>query len=337
MICPLDWGLGHATRMVPVIRENLEAGNRVIIGADHGPLAFLRREFPQLEWIRMPGETISYSSGRVQAIRLLLQVPRFLRSIRREHRLLEQILSEYNINEVISDNRYGLWTRNARCILVTHQIMVKMPSGLGFAEKMTYRMIRRFIRRFDECRIPDTVGIDNYSGDLSHKHPLHANTKFIGILSRFSLEYPDVDAEKYDILVILSGPEPQRTILEEKLTGQLHKSSQISLIIRGKPEESDNFNTSGNITYADHVSSSVMKKLILNAGLVICRSGYSSVMDLVTLNKPAVLIPTPGQTEQEYLAEYLGQRKQFIVFKQDTIDLEKAIQLAGVQATEASG
>ena len=185
-MAPLNWGLGHATRCVPIIRGLIEQEHEVVIAADGYPLRFLRREFPHLEWVEFEGLKVEYADGESQVGAMLRQLPGFLRGIWREHKELKRIVEAYNIDVVVSDNRFGLWCRDAYSVYMTHQLMVKMPRGLQWMERCVWRLHRWFIKHYDECWVPDVEGEDNLSGDLSHKYPLPNNTRFIGPLSRFS-------------------------------------------------------------------------------------------------------------------------------------------------------
>ena len=228
LVAPLDWGLGHATRCVPIIERLLAEGHEVVIAADGYPLRFLRREFPHLDWVRFEGLKVEYADGQSQVGAMLRQLPRFLRDIWREHKRLKEIVRMYDVDMVVSDNRFGLWCRGVYSVYMTHQLMVKMPRGLEWMEWAVWRFHRWFIKHYDECWVPDIEGEGNLSGDLSHKYPLLENTKFIGVLSRFSsekVEWEDVRVEaealglqqRYDVVAVLSGPEPHRSNLEQEI------------------------------------------------------------------------------------------------------------------------
>ena len=234
LVAPLNWGLGHATRCVPIIRGLLADGHKVVIAADGYPLRFLRREFPHLEWVEFEGLKVEYSDSESQVGAMLRQLPSFLRGIWREHKELKRIVEAYDIDVVVSDNRFGLWCRDAYSVYMTHQLMVKMPRGLQWMERCVWRLHRWFIKHYDECWVPDVEGEDNLSGDLSHKYPLLKNTKFIGVLSRFSAEKVEWEAvrveaealdlrQRYDVVAVLSGPEPHRSNLELEIAS-MHNS-----------------------------------------------------------------------------------------------------------------
>ena len=330
LVCPLDWGLGHASRMIPVIRLLVKYNFKVIIGADKAPLAMLRQEFPDLQWIRIPSVTIKYSKNNLLILKIMMLSPAIISGMIREHKILKKIIKDYDINLVISDNRYGLWNKKVRSVFVTHQVMVKMPKWLKFMEFPIHLIIRNIISGYDKCWIPDFEQGMKLAGDLSSKYRLPANAEYIGLLSRFANTHPDtnndIDKDYYnDILVILSGPEPQRTKLENIIIRQLHGTNYKTLIIRGKPDNNDDRNITENIRLIPHASTPIMKNYILAAKYIVCRAGYSSIMDMITLGRKALLIPTPGQTEQEYLAQYLDKKELFPYTDQKGLDIEKDV------------
>jgi uncharacterized protein (TIGR00661 family) len=321
LICPLDWGLGHATRCIPLIRLLLEKKQEVIIAADGRPYQLLKQEFPQLQLIRFPGYDISYPSAGSMLLKMFFSVPKIIHGIKKENTYLQEIIKDHKIDIVISDNRYGCYNKNVKSIFITHQLMIKSP----FGERFLHKKVLSFIRKFNECWIPDFESEPYLSGDLSHKYPLPAHTYFIGTLSRFETKFADPEKGK-GILIILSGPEPQRSILEDLIISQAQKLKTDMLVVRGIPGKEQTMTNLGKILIIDHMGSEEMEKTIRKSELIFCRSGYSSIMDLQRLNKKAVFIPTPGQTEQEYLASYL-QKKGIAYFqKQAEFDLLKSIQ-----------
>ncbi len=324
LICPLDWGLGHATRCIPIIRKYLEEKAEVIIAAEGRPFVLLQNEFPQLQFVKFLGYDIAYAENRSMVLQMLFSSPKIVFKIYQEHQALEKIIDEYKIDTVISDNRYGLWNKNVKCIFMTHQIMIKSTNQLKFLEPILYRINKWFIKHYDECWIPDYAGENNLSGDLSHQYPLPHNAKFIGPLSRFTAHSPtsSLREEGQKLLILLSGPEPQRTILEKKIMEQLTTIKIKTTIVRGTPGLTEKLNAPNHVTLYSHLETNQMQEAILNAQIILCRSGYSTIMDLAVLNKKAVFIPTPGQTEQEYLASYHAAKGNAIYFKQDEFNLD---------------
>ncbi|HRH65594.1 MAG TPA: glycosyltransferase [Bacteroidia bacterium] len=305
LVAPLDWGLGHATRCVPLIRCFREEGHEVILVCSGNAATFLRSEFPDLTFVEKKGYGIRYSLRIPMTLMMFLQAPKILYSIYREHQWLKIIQKQYLPDEVISDNCYGLWNKNMRSIFITHQLMIKCPSGLKWMEPLLHRVVRWFISRYDECWIPDLADNNNLSGDLSHKYSLPKNAKFIGSLSRFVFSKNDTTT-KYDLCILLSGPEPQRTDLEKECLQALKTFKGKAILIQGKPGSKESSVENEKLRIISHLESDKLQSVLLQSERIICRSGYSTVMDLFELKKGALLIPTPGQTEQEYLAVYLN-------------------------------
>jgi hypothetical protein len=302
LICPLNWGLGHATRCVPIIRRLLAEGHETVIVADGFSLAFLRQEFPTLRFIEFPSYSVYYAAGKSQVGAMLFNFPNIIIGIIREHFWLRDLLLSEHFDQVISDNRFGMWNKHVQSIYITHQLMVKMPVNLKFLEPIVHQIHKAFINRYDECWIPDK---ENYglSGDLAHKYPLTRNAKFIGTLSRFQGMEDVQPNEDYDVVAVISGVEPQRTIFENSLIQKYKNKPEKTMIVQGQPQSEKKINQIGNITLVSHLSDTEMVGVLVGTKKIICRSGYSSIMDLDTLKclYKTELIPTPGQTEQEYL------------------------------------
>jgi predicted glycosyltransferase len=335
LVCPLDWGIGHATRCVPVIRQLLQQKHDVIIAADGRPLDFLREYFPELEFIRLSGFRVSYPVKNNMVLKMAFQSPSILYGIYREHKRLNMIIRDHRIDVVISDNRFGMWSRKAYCVYITHQVRIKAPERMKWAEPLLYRAHHWITRHYDECWIPDIPGTNNLSGDLSHRQPLPENGHYIGFLSRFdndnSLVTPDDGTKGPELLIMLSGPEPQRTVFEDMILKELAAKPQPNIVIlRGLPGNHEQSSPLPGVTMYNHLPDKEIIRLIRSAGTIICRPGYSTIMDLVTLGRNALLVPTPGQTEQEYLAGYLSEEGMFVMMRQEGFSLGEAIK-AGKQ------
>lgn len=343
LICPLDWGLGHATRCVPLINKFIERGENVIIGADNRPLSFLKDEFPTLQFIKFPGFEVRYPDKGSMAFKMLCSLPQLIKSIKKERKFLEKIISDYKIDIVISDNRYGLHSKNATCVFITHQLNIQSPGMLkifGYFLKFTNI---HYIRKYSECWVPDVISSSKISGELTKGYTQFGKVFFIGMLSRFTKFVTSSQEQKTpnDLLVILSGPEPQRTIFENIILKQLNVIKDLKvLIVRGITESNEITNISENIRMVSHLPTQQMAQAISEAGIVLCRPGYSSIMDLVTLGKKAIFVPTPGQTEQEYLATYYLRKNIFYTAKQKRFNISKAIEkssfYSGLKATNDS-
>jgi len=331
LVCPMEWGIGHASRCVPVIDQLSELGYRVVVAASGRPLEFLKKEYPGIGFVDFPGTRITYPKNGWIALKMFSLLPGLLSGIRREHRLLKQIVSETGASLIISDNRYGCWHASVPSVFITHQLEVQVPRGLRFLKTFLNRLNYWFINRYDECWVPDFESHRGLAGSLSHPVKLPENTHYIGILSRFSEKQDpslEFSAGGFDLLVMISGPEPQRSLIEEKIMMQLvHIDMQVAMV-RGIPESDEAYVLDGRIHVFAHLETARLRELINRSALVICRSGYSSIMDLVTLGKRAIFIPTPGQTEQEYLARYLMEKKIYFSISQKDFDLLYAIEMS---------
>ncbi len=317
LVAPLNWGLGHASRCVPLVRRELAAGHRVTLAGDGASLTLLRKHFPTLPVIHLPHLDIRYSKGKSQVMAMLFALPRLVWWTMCDHWTLRRILSYQHFDKIISDNRFGLYSSlrtpkpmqsRTRHIYVTHQLMVKMPNGLQWAEKMVHWLHGRIIGKYDECWIPDYAGADNLSGDLSHKYPQPRHARFIGPLSRFEKDSADsvVDvALRRKIVAVLSGVEPQRTMLEQELLAK-YKDDDL-LLVRGKMNESFCTLQRGKVTIVPYLPDTELAKALVGAEKIIARSGYSTIMDFDALDvlDKTEWIPTPGQTEQMYLSRWL--------------------------------
>lgn len=324
LICPLEWGLGHAGRMIPLAERLRELGNEVIFAAGEKHLAFIRTELPFAETVIFPGFRPRYSRWLPQYLAMLLKTPALIFHTIREHYRLKGIIKECRIDIVISDNRFGLWNRNVRTVYVTHQPLIPLPKALRFLEPAGKMLHFWIIRKYDFCFIPDLPGDTNLSGRLTHGFDLPLNVRFIGILSRFvssGCEETRLSSDPdYRNVVILSGPEPQRSILKEKLAALLKKRDEKSLFLEGRPEDGNISATSGKLTFIKHPDRETMAGLIRSCRNIITRPGYTSVMELASLGRSALLVPTPGQTEQEYLAEYLSGKGWFVTAPQSELN-----------------
>jgi len=303
LICPLNWGLGHATRCVPVIRQLLADGHEPVLVSDGYPLEFLRQEFPTLRFIEYPSYPVFYAAGKSQVGAMIISFPNILKGILNEHTWLRNLLQTEQFDQVISDNRFGMWNKQVHSIYITHQLMVKMPFYLKFLEPLVHRIHKAFINRYDECWIPDVEGKIGLSGDLSHKYPLPLHAAFIGPLSRFrEMENTQPDA-RFKVVAVISGVEPQRTIFEKSLIDRFKNADYSTLIVAGLPQSEKIVEQINSITLISHLHDQELASVLLGATKIISRSGYSTIMDLKALNclYKAEFIPTPGQTEQEYL------------------------------------
>ncbi len=325
LIVPLDWGLGHATRDIPLIRELLNAGCEVVIAAEGKHAALLSREFPQLTILPLPGYNIQYAQkGAFFGLKIIQQIPKIWRAVRYEQAWLRKTVADLGIHAVISDNRFGLYHPDIPCVFISHQLLIKTPFG-GFTERLLQKINYRYIRRYTACWIPDFAGEPNLSGELAHPADMPAHATYLGCLSRF--EPMDGISKQYDLLALISGPEPQRTNLETLLLEQVKQIPGLkALIVSGRPDKAERTEIAPGIWQVSHLGAKELNEAMLAADMVLSRSGYTTLMDLAKLGKKAILIPTPGQTEQEYLGKYLMEKGYFYSLPQQQFNLQKTLE-----------
>lgn len=303
LVCPLDWGLGHATRMIPVINEIENQGGRAIVAADNGPMELLSQYYPNKTIIKLEGFQPHYPANGSMAWAMMKSFPEMIATAKFAKNKLQQIIDEHQINAVISDNRYELSNPNIPSIFVTHQLNIQTTGFQVLAKPTISRVINHFISNYNEIWVPD---LNNHylSGILSTLKSERKNLHYVGLLSRFTEKCKLEKQKDIDVLVILSGPEPQRTILEKLIIEQASQTNLKTVILQGKPQDKKH-QEKDNITIIPHGSDDEIINLIVRSKHLICRPGYSTLMDLAVLNTNAIFIPTPGQTEQEYLAKKL--------------------------------
>ncbi len=339
LVAPLDWGLGHATRCIPIIKALQELGKTVLLAGDGPSAQLLQTEFPSLTFLPLRGYHISYAkSAWGLPWQLLSQSPKIFQAMKDEQAWLDALIEEQQLDLVISDNRYGLYSKKIPCVLITHQLTIKMP--FVWLERQVQRIHYSLINRFHSCWVPDVKGKQNLGGELSHPVRMPAiPVKWIGLLSRFAISNQSTSSFNYKYCFLVSGPEPQRTLLEGIILKNIQDLEEPMVLVRGLPSSQNNalFSPSNSVTthlpiripnqltVFAHLPAADLEQLILSSEWVICRSGYSTLMDLTALGKKAILIPTPGQTEQEYLAQQLSKQGIFYSVAQSKFSLGATI------------
>jgi uncharacterized protein (TIGR00661 family) len=299
LVAPLNWGLGHATRCIPIIKALLHYDFEPIIASDGNALALLKVEFPQLHSIELPNYHITYAKkGRYLKLKLLKDSPRMLKAINKERQQIKDLVKSSAIDGIISDNRFGVYSKEVPSVFITHQLKVLS----GTTTWLSTKMHAKIMSKYNECWVPDTMGSPNLSGDLGHIKTIKASLKYIGPISRFEKQTLE---KKFDLLVLLSGPEPQRSILETLLFKELKRYKGTVLFVKGCVETNQEISTNESITIYNYMTSAQLQQALNESEYVVSRSGYTTIMDLAKIEKKAFFIPTPGQFEQEYLAKRL--------------------------------
>lgn len=316
LVAPLNWGLGHATRCIPIIRELEKNGYTPILASDGIALQLLQKEFPHLQSLQLPSYKIEYSkNGDDFKWKLIKNSPKMIEAIFAEKKIVKKWLAEYTLCGIISDNRLGVYSKKIPSVIITHQLNVLSGKTTWISSKLH----QHFIKKFTECWVPDCEKFSNLTGKLGHLKKTTLTLKYIGPLSR--LEKKELPIQ-YNLMVILSGPEPQRTFLEDKLKNEISHFTGKVLFVKGILDEQQQIEIIENVTYYNFMTSTEIEKAMNESEIVLSRSGYTTIMDLAKLEKKAFFIPTPGQFEQEYLAKRMKRNGLAPYAKQDVFKLE---------------
>lgn len=327
LVAPLNWGLGHASRCVPLVHRFLAEGHEVILGGDGESLTLLRKHFPKLRYVYLAPLNLRYSKGKRQVVAMLRAVPQLIGWAIKDHAILKSVLREEHIDQIVSDNRFGLYVNRrsqtelpVETVYITHQLHIMLPKGWKWLESLAARLHARIYTRYNKVWVPDFADpVANLSGELGHPVSLFPSSlskiEYIGPLSRLT---PMDKIADYEVVAVLSGLEPHRTLLEKELLARYHDTTQSVLIVQGLINRPNTRIKRGKITIVPHVDDAELTEALMGAKHIIARSGYSTIMDLNALGllSPKVrdthplleLIPTPGQPEQEYLAARFSEK-----------------------------
>ncbi len=321
LIAPLNWGLGHATRCIPIIKALQENNFIPIIASDGIALELLRKEFPYLQVLQLPSYQIEYAkNGKNFKWKLLQNCPKMIEAVLEEKQIIKKWIKKYDIDGIISDNRLGVFSQKVPSIFITHQLNVMTGSTTWITSKLHQHIIKKYV----ECWVPDVKETPNLTGKLGHIKKAGFKIKYIGPLSRM---HKKETSKIYDLMVILSGPEPQRGFLEEKLKKEMLRYNGKVVFVKGIIEKDQQKEQIENVTYFNFMNSRQLEQTFNESEMVLCRSGYTTIMDLSKLGKKAFFIPTPGQYEQEYLAEKLEKEGLVPYAKQNDFRIENLIEI----------
>ncbi len=322
LVCPLSWGLGHASRCIPIVAALQDAGIQVIIGANGRSGKLLREHFPELPFIETPFKEITLHKWLPAWVSILVQAPSLLCMVKIEREFVSQITKAHNIDLIISDNRYGLHSPGIPSIIITHQLRIMHPHPFKGFEWLTEKYVNKLCEHFTEIWIPDFSGDTNLSGKLSHTTSSKKNrARFIGPLSRFSNIDVNTSVIRNKIVVVISGPDPARQQFENTIKEKALKSGKAITIIGGRPDRAI-AESVGLLTIYSHLNDEAFAREIKSAEYVIASGGYSTIMDMVSLGCCATIIPFKGQTEQKYLAATLHNNGQFLALSLNKLDFD---------------
>jgi len=323
-----SWGLGHATRSLPVIRKLIKEQHTLTVISNGRSLELLKKELGEnVEFVDIPDYPMLVSENTRQFLaKSIVYWPVFIKRIEDGLSQLQTVLNKKQYDCIISDARYDMYSKKISSFFISHQMRIMNPLRIKMFESAMERFNLFFFKRFVGVMVPDYKE-DNLSGDLSHhlrridENRIH----YVGVLSDFKKRSIRKDI---DYLISISGPEPPRSFLEEKLTSQIPKLEGNVVITLGKAEDYSIIKKKHLTTYS-FVTKELREELLNKAKLVVSRSGYSTIMDVAVVGTKALFIPTPGQIEQEYLSQYHNTRGTFYSVSQDTIDLTSDVKVAG--------
>lgn len=329
IVSPLSWGLGHVTRDAPIVDYLLEKGHEIVFVATGRALTYARRRYADCRAIELPDMPPPYSKTRFFVPMFLKFIPRMLRAIREEHERSQRIFDEVKPDLIFSDNRYGIWSRDIPSFILSHQIRLKTPPALSPLEVFTEAWARSHLKHFTRVIVPDYDGQQTLSGRLSHDLCFWSRDElyYAGQLSTIR---PAELPQDVAVFISLSGPEPQRTVLEEIIRQQVASIEHMGKIVvtLGKPEAANKETLGQNVECFSFLPSERQQEMMNRARLVVSRSGYTTVMELAELGRRALYIPTPGQTEQEYLSRYYEEHGMYHSVSQYKLDLVRDVEAA---------
>jgi len=328
-----SWGLGHATRSLPVIRKLLEENNKVTIISSGRSLTLLQKEIGNdAEYIDIPDYPLLLSENARQFMaKSVVYWPVFIKRIGAGLQHLTKILRRKKYDLIISDARYDMYSKEIPSFFISHQMRIMNPLRIKMFESGSELFNLFFFNRFTGVIVPDYKEND-LSGDLSHnlRRIEEDHLHYVGVLSDFTRKKTE---KNIDYLISISGPEPQRSMLEEKLLSQVHQLDGTIAMTLGKTEKQAKMHKR-NITMYSFLTREKREELLNRAKMVIARSGYSTIMDLAVVGTKALMTPTIGQIEQEYLADYHNKKGTFYSVSQNEIhlarDVERAEQTTGI-------
>jgi uncharacterized protein (TIGR00661 family) len=330
-ISPLSWGLGHATRDIPIIREFIDRGHEVTIGTSQGAFHLLKKECPDCDFIYFEDYPAPYSSTKYFFPKFIANIPVLAKALSEEKKRTDKLISQNNYDVIISDNRLGVYSKIIPSFFISHQLRYSFPYYMRPAETVSQYFNEYFHKKFERVIIPSNSPHDNgncLSGKLclSIRKTTNMKAYYAGILS--SVQKMDI-SEDLDFLIIISGPEPQRTILEKIVLKQVQELPGEKIVLLGRPQDNFEKKLDSRTTVRSYVTEEEKIILMNRAKFIISRSGYTTMMDMAELGKKhGIFIPTPGQTEQEYLSQYYHEQKWFYSKSQYKLNLIKDIEKA---------
>lgn len=331
-IAPLDWGLGHATRCITLIRALESLQYKIYIATEGKHEAILKEAFPNATFLKLRGYRIWYTKQRALLIPgIILQIPKIISAIIHEFKWLKKAAHKYQFDLVISDNRFGFYHQKIKSVFITHQLELQTP--FSWSTRLNQIITYALIKNYAACWVADMQPPHNLSGILANpKHKPSIPIWYMNCLSRLYVDQTKTNEEqnllRNEFLGIVSGPEPQRTLLENIFWEQGNDMGSPFIVVAGLPDNKAYHKKSDSGILYSHLNGTALADAIKQSKFIICRGGYTTLMELIPFNKKLILVPTPGQTEQEYLARYWQEKKWAISFSQNDFNLQEAIEKA---------
>jgi len=328
-IAPLNWGLGHATRLLPLIKFLLAKDYEVYIGASGRSKEVLRQEVKQCKFFDFPEYPIKYPQSRFFVTRFMLIIfPKMLLAMRNEQKKLRILHKKYQFDLIISDNRFSLALGGVRSLLISHQLRYKLPWPIQKMEWLPEYFNYSHFKKYDRIIVPDIEKNKTLTGELSHNMRYLPENKlyYLGIMTTLKQKIREV-GESIDYFVIISGPEPQRTKFEKIILTQVRKLKGRVVIALGKPEKDYKIRMGSSVIYT-YLNRDKISDYLRRAKFIISRPGYTTVMEMIESGKRGLFIPTPGQIEQVYLAKYFMENNWCYSISQYDLDLSTAVKIA---------
>ena len=327
-IAPLDWGLGHATRCISLAKALMQLNYQVFIASEGHHEVILREALPEATFLPLPGYRIQYSKeAKYFLLKIITQLPKIIFSVYYEKNWLRKMQKQFQFNIIISDNRFGFYHKAIPSVFITHQLNIQ--TGFAWTNNIARILQYRYIKNFNALWVPDIEGEKNYAGLLSNpiKKPI-IPIWYMGALSRLEPNVKHSLQKNIRFLGIVSGPEPQRTLFENALWIQGNTGDDDFAIVAGRPIANNEPASSLKGKLYPHANGTDLADLISAAEYIIFRGGYTSLMELIPFKKKLIIIPTPGQTEQEYLAKWWEANQWAICFNQEGFNLKEALDKA---------
>jgi len=330
MYAVCSWGYGHVTRSLPIIRRFIKEGHEVVCVATGQPRYMLEQELGhfdnQVEIVDVKDYPLPYTQNPdAFFFKFLATSPTMLIRIQKENDWVAKDTARRKYDLIVSDNRYGIYNKRVPSFLMTHQLRMLAPGRVRFMEWGTEKFVSFFQDYFTKFIVPDFEE-DDLCGDLCHNLTQYKKGKiaYIGVISDFP--YDPTMEKDLDGYISISGPEPQRTSYERTLrkqVGELKGKWIMSLGKKKAPVE-----RIGNVKVVPYLTTKDRAETLSRTDFVITRSGYTTLMDICMGGHKALLSPTPGQTEQEYLSAIHNKKGTWYSVDQDKIDLLEGIKKA---------